>query len=65
MYETTKPVSGSICTPHGEVDFEFTAGEHTPKNADEQLALEHLVSIGAAERTESKPRPRRSTKQED
>lgn len=61
-YTVPEAVHVELATPDGLVAAEFTAGEHTPSTPDEQLALEHLARIGAAEPT--KTRQRRSTKED-
>lgn len=34
----------------GRIHVEFKPGKHTPKNEDEEYALERLVAVGAATR---------------
>lgn len=62
MYRIAEPVSGSICTPEGDVDFDLKAGEHQPKDDRDHAVMAWLVSIGAAEPVTT--RPRRSTKED-
>lgn len=61
MFRISEPVKGSVCTPSGVVEFDLDAGEHAPTDEGERVALAFLVSIGAAETVQ--PRPRRSTKE--
>ena len=61
MFHVPVPISGSVCTPTGEVDFDLEAGQFSPSGDDEAAVAAFLVSIGAAEPVN--PRPRRSTKE--
>lgn len=55
-YKVPEQVHVELATPDGLVEADFTAGEHTPTSPDEELALEHLARIGAAEPTKTRPR---------
>jgi len=58
VYSIGAPVWGEIWTPAGRVAFAFDAGEHTPADAGELEALEHLRRTGAAQVVEKTRRAR-------
>ena len=47
-YRVKKAVKAELRLEGKVVRVSFKAGAVTPKNADEELALEHLVSLGLA-----------------
>lgn len=49
---------------HGRVAFEFEAGDVDPRSEQDEVALEHLVSIGRAT-SQARPAPKRRRKKVD
>ncbi len=58
VYTIGAPVRGEIWTPAGAIVFAFDAGEHTPADAGELEALEHLRRTGAVQLVEKTRRAR-------
>ncbi len=49
-FQLREPVRVELRVGHGLIERSFPAGTVTPGDADERLALEHLVGTGHAER---------------
>lgn len=67
-YTLTAPVSGSIATPDGVVEYAFKAGDVTPASPDEERILTDLCYAGLATvkaPTAASPKSAKSAKVEE